>query len=103
MKVHFLLNDEDDYTTNELENIEQFRKELIYYIESTLQWEYGNRRDFYEWLENGGLGRHAGCFTTSGSRIDVLYHVSLETVKEFIKLWNKDFSDSQKVDYNIIY
>jgi hypothetical protein len=103
MKILFLFNGDEDYTTNEVENFTKFKDELVYYIESTLQWEYGNRRDFHQWLEDNGMGRHAGCFSSSGSRIDVLYSVSLETVKEFLRIWNKDFGEDQLVEYKIIY
>ena len=103
MKVEFLMNGEDDYITNEITTIDEFKNELVYYIESTLQWEYGNVRDFYEWMEQCKFGRYAGVFTTRGSSISVMYHVELETVKTFLKNWNKSFGDMQMVEYNIIY
>lgn len=103
MRVHFFLNGDDYYTTNEIISLIKFKAELIYCIESTLQWEYGNKRDFYNWMEQKGLGRHAGCFTVSGCKIDVVYHVELSTVKAFLKAWNDDFGDSQLLEYKISY
>ena len=103
MKVHFFINGEDDYTSNDIGNIDAFKTELVSYVENTLQWEYGTKRDFYDWLEGAKFGQHVGNFTVSGSNVVVLHHVELETIKTFIKIWNQQFGDMQMIEYNIIY
>lgn len=103
MKVEFFINGEEDYTTGDITTLEQFKIEMIYYIESTLQWEYGNNHDFYEWIEDCKLVRHDDIFTTRGGTISISSHVRLETVKTFLKNWNRDFGDTQMVEYEISY
>lgn len=87
MKIHVYLNDEYMYSNDNVHSSDDIDKELISFINDTLEWEYG---DLDGWEDDITIERSYRVKLRHG--VDVI---------KFIKKWNKEFGDIQKISFMI--
>jgi hypothetical protein len=97
MMIHFYFNDEYDFQA-EFNNENEFKQVIIDYVNSTIQWVYGDKECFFQWLRDNNVA-YLHLFDIHNGDITIQKQITVQQLCDFFKKWNKDFGDTQKISF----